>query len=280
MPEIGSGVQVNVHRSVPAEAGIEKPRIERGLGTVAFCLILKIRHSHSRLIHALRRAFSIGWRSVRPTANTLLPPGYNAASFAPFGLPNAAIARGSVFTVFGENLGPTPSQSASSFPLATTLAGVSLSVTQNGIVTQVFPLVVSATQINAVMPSSVTAGVATLRLTYKGNISNAIAIQIANSAPGVFAVANGAGPGLIQNYVASGNQPANSLATPAAPGQAVTIWATGLGPVTFPDNVAPTAGNVATSVTVTIGGQPANVLYSGRESVLFRHRSGQYQRSR
>jgi uncharacterized protein (TIGR03437 family) len=188
----------------------------------------------------------------------------NAASFAPFGLPNAPIARGSVFAVFGENLGPAQSQSAPSFPLATTLSGVSLSVTQSGTATQVFPLVVSATQVNAVMPSSVTAGVATLRLTYKGNISNAIAIQIANSAPGVFAVANGAGPGIIQNYVASGNQPANSLVTPAAPGQAVTIWATGLGPVTFPDNVAPTAGNVAAPVTVTIGGQPANVLYSGR----------------
>ena len=33
----------------------------------------------------------------------------NAASLAPFGLPNAAIARGSVFTMFGESLGPAQS---------------------------------------------------------------------------------------------------------------------------------------------------------------------------
>ena len=118
----------------------------------------------------------------------------NAASSAPFGLPNAPIARGSVFTVYGENLGPAQYQTASA-PLATTFGGVSLSVTQIGVVTQAFPLFVSAGQINAVMPSSVTAGLATLRLTYQNTRSNAITIQIADSAPGLFAVAGGAGPG-------------------------------------------------------------------------------------
>ena len=113
----------------------------------------------------------------------------NAASLAPFGLPNAPIARGSVFTVFGENLGPSQSP-ALSFPLSATLGGVSVAVTQNGVATQAFPIFVSATQINAVMPSAVTAGLATLRLTYQSNKSNAIAILIADSAPGVFAVSD------------------------------------------------------------------------------------------
>lgn len=188
----------------------------------------------------------------------------NAASLAPFGLPNAPIARGSVFTVFGENLGPAQSP-ALSFPLSSTLGGVSIGVTQNGATTQAFPIFVSAGQINAVMPSTVSAGLATLRVTYQANKSNAITIQIADSAPGVFAVSSGGyGPGIVQNYVSAGNQPINSLTTPAAPGQVITIWGTGLGPVTFPDNVAPTAGNVATPVTVTIGGQAATVAYSGR----------------
>jgi uncharacterized protein (TIGR03437 family) len=189
---------------------------------------------------------------------------YNAASYAPFGLPNAPIARGSVFTTFGENLGPAKSPSLS-FPLSSTLAGVSISVTQNGVVTQAFPIFVSPTQINAVMPSTVAAGLATLRLTYQGNRSNAITIQIDDSAPGIFAISSGGyGPGIVQNYVSAANQPINSLALPAAPGQVVTIWGTGLGPVTFPDNVAPTAGNVSTPVSLTIGGQPATVEYSGR----------------
>src|SRR5450432_2602237 len=157
----------------------------------------------------------------------------NAASLAPSGLPNAAIARGSVFTVFGEKLGPAQSP-ALSFPLSSTLGGVSLGVTQHGITTQAYPIFVSASQINAVMPSAVTAGLATLRLTYLTNKSNAITISIANSGPGVFAISSGGyGPGVIQNFVSVSDQPVNSLVVPAAPGQVITIWGTGLGPVTF-----------------------------------------------
>jgi uncharacterized protein (TIGR03437 family) len=188
----------------------------------------------------------------------------NGASYAPPGLPNAPIAQGSVFSVFGENLGPAQSP-ALSFPLSTTLAGVSLSVTASGVTTQTYPIYVSAGQINTIMPSTVTPGLASLRLTYQNVQSNAITIQIASSAPGIIAVSGGGyGPGVIQNYVSATDQPVNSLVTTAAPGQIVTIWGTGLGPVPFPDNVAPTAENVATPVTVTIGGQPATVAYSGR----------------
>jgi uncharacterized protein (TIGR03437 family) len=189
----------------------------------------------------------------------------NAASLAPFGLPNAPIAAGSVFTIFGENLGPAPGQSVSAFPLGATFQGVSISVTQGKVTTQAYPIFVSASQVNAVMPSSVTTGLATLRLFYNSVKSNATTIIIANSAPGIFAISSGGfGPGIVQNFITSANQPLNSSASPTAPGQTITIWGTGLGPVTFPDNVAPTAGNVSTPVTVTIGGQPATVLYSGR----------------
>lgn len=188
----------------------------------------------------------------------------NAASLAPPGLPNAPIARGSIFSVFGENLGPAQSP-ALSFPLSSTLGRVSISVTQGSVVTQAFPIFVSPGQINAVMPSSVNTGLTTLRVVYQNTKSNAITIQIANSAPGIFAVSSGGyGPGIVQNYVSAANQPLNSLAAPAARGQSVVIWGTGLGPVSFPDNVAPTAGNVATPVTLAVGGQPAAVSYSGR----------------
>jgi uncharacterized protein (TIGR03437 family) len=217
----------------------------------------------------------------------------NAASLAPFGLPNAAIARGSVFTVSGENLGPVQIQTVSGYPLLPQLGGVSLSITQKGVVTQAFPISVSAKQVYAVMPSTVTAGLATLRLTYQTSRSNAITIQIADSAPGLFAISGGGyGPGIIQNTLSpddqlpdsipilnslggygpdilqdaltTDNQPINSLVNPAVPGQSITIWGTGLGPVTDPDNMAPTANNTATPVTVTIGGMPATATYSGR----------------
>ncbi len=189
----------------------------------------------------------------------------NAASLAPFGLPNAPIARGSVFSIFGENLGPATPQTVSAFPLTSTFGGVSLAVTQKGVTTQAFPIFVSPSQINAIMPSTVASGLATLRLTYLTGKSNAITIQIANSAPGIFAVSSGGyGPGIVQNFISASNQPINSSTAPAAPGQTIIIWGTGLGPVAFPDNVAPTAGNVSTPVTVTIGGIPASIQYSGR----------------
>ena len=44
---------------------------------------------------------------------------FNAASYTPGGLPAGAIAQGSVFTVFGANLGPAKAMTASSFPLGT-----------------------------------------------------------------------------------------------------------------------------------------------------------------
>jgi uncharacterized protein (TIGR03437 family) len=189
----------------------------------------------------------------------------NAASLAPFGLPNGSIAAGSIFSIFGENLGPVTGQSATSFPLSTTLQGVSISVTQSGVTTQAYPVFVSAGQANVVMPSSVTPGLASLRLFYNGTKSNAIPILIATSSPGIFAVSSGGyGPAVAQNFITASNQPVNSAAATIAPGGTVTIWGTGLGPVTFPDNVPPTAGNVAASVSVTVGGQPAQVLYSGR----------------
>ena len=189
----------------------------------------------------------------------------NAASLAPFGLPNAPIAQGSIFSIFGENLGPTTGVSVSSFPLGTNFNGVSISITQKGVTTQAFPIFVSATQVNVVMPSSVATGLASLRLFYNSVKSNAIPIQIAAAAPGIFAVSSGGyGPGVIQNFISASNQPINSSIAPASPGQTVVIWGTGLGAVTFPDNAAPTAGNVATPVSVTVGGQPASVVYSGR----------------
>src|SRR5260221_8209142 len=151
----------------------------------------------------------------------------NAASLAPFGLPNAPIARGSVFTVSGENLGPVQSQTVSSYPLLTQLGGVSLSITQNGVATQAFPISVSATRIYAVMPSSVKAALATLRLTYQTSRSNAITIQIADSAPGLFAISGvGYGAGTVQNSLNADNQPIDSLAIPAVP---ITIGGYGPG---------------------------------------------------
>jgi hypothetical protein len=50
----------------------------------------------------------------------------NGASFTPPGLSGSQIARGSVFSIFGQGLGPATLTKVSGFPLLTTLAGVSV----------------------------------------------------------------------------------------------------------------------------------------------------------
>jgi hypothetical protein len=181
-------------------------------------------------------------------------------------------------------------------------------VTQKGVATAVFPIAVSAAQVYALMPSSVTAGLATLRLTYQNAKSNAITIQIADSAPGIFSMSRGGygpavilmapqedqtpsstvppgqvgdapdlaslaalplggyGPDILQDLLAAPAFALNYLGNPASPGQTISIWATGLGPASSPDNTAPASNNLATPVTVSIGGIPATPSYAGRAS--------------
>src|SRR5208337_4151889 len=53
----------------------------------------------------------------------------NVANYMPPGLPSGGIAQGAQFSIFGSALGPATSPPLA-FPLSTTLAGVSISVTQ------------------------------------------------------------------------------------------------------------------------------------------------------
>lgn len=187
----------------------------------------------------------------------------NAASYAPGGLPNGPIARGSVFTIFGKELGPTAAQQVSSFPLATTFAGVSISVTQNTTTVAAIPLYVSATQINAIMPSSAPLGRVTLRVTYNNQTSNSAYLETTGVSLGLYSIYAGAGPGIFQNFIGPAEQPINSLISTARHGQVVTLWGTGLGAVAS-DTTAPAAGDLPTPVEVFVGSQPARKLYSGR----------------
>src|ERR1035438_9341255 len=99
---------------------------------------------------------------------------YNAASFIPAGVPSGTIAQGSIFSIFGTRLGPTSPVAASSFPLANTLGGVSINIIQGATSIPAVPVYVSATQINAVLPSTAPLGMASVQVVYnnlKGNRS-------------------------------------------------------------------------------------------------------------
>ena len=189
----------------------------------------------------------------------------NAASLAPPGLPNAGIARGGVFTVFGSNIGPTTPATVNSFPLSPGFNGVNLSLTQGGISVSAIPIFVSLNQINAILPSNAPIGTGSLRVSFGGRTSAPVPIEVVENAPGIFAISSGGfGPGVVQNFNVETDQPVNSLDTSAARGQVITIWATGLGRAPFADNIAPAAQNLEIPLTITIGERDAIKLYGGR----------------
>jgi uncharacterized protein (TIGR03437 family) len=126
---------------------------------------------------------------------------------------------------------------------------------------------VGAGQINAIMPSKAPLGMASLQVVVNNARSNMAPVQIVASAFGTFtANGTGIGPGVLYNFVAQNNQPINSPNVTAKPGQVITLWGTGLGPIATADNVPPTAGNLPVQVQVFVGGQPATVQYSGRST--------------
>lgn len=188
---------------------------------------------------------------------------YNAASYMPAGIPAGAIAQGSIFSIFGADLGPAKGISAEAFPLQTSLAGVSLNVIQGSITVAAIPVYVSATQINAIMPSNAPLGVASLQV-INGPKSNLAPVRIAANAFGIFtALGAGSGPGILQNFITATDQPINAPGIPAQPRQYITLWGTGLGPVDS-DTVAPSVGSLPVKTEVFVGGVSAPVLYSGR----------------
>jgi len=189
----------------------------------------------------------------------------NAASYMPAGIPAGAIAQGSIFTIFGARLGPAQPVTANTYPLQTTLGGVSMNVIQGNTTVSVIPIYVSSGQINAIMPSNAPLGVASLQVIANNSPSNLAPIRIASSAFGIFtALGTGSGPGILQNFISATNQPINSATVTAQLGQAIVMWGTGLGPVGFLDTEPPTAGNLPVKVEVFVGGISAPVEYSGR----------------
>jgi uncharacterized protein (TIGR03437 family) len=188
----------------------------------------------------------------------------NAAHFLPQGLAQGAIARGSVFSIFGARLGPATSPGLS-FPLQSTLGGTSVKVTLGTTSVDAIPVFVSPGQVNAIMPSNAPIGTATITVTFNGREGTVAPVRIVSSSFGVYtALGTGNGPGIIQNFVSQTSQPLNSPATPAKPGQLVTMWGTGLGAVAHADNVAPTATSLPTKTEVFVGGKLATLAYNGR----------------
>jgi uncharacterized protein (TIGR03437 family) len=173
---------------------------------------------------------------------------------------------GSIVTVFGSGLtsGVNGIVKAEKLPLPTQLAGTSVFV--NGIPAPIFAVanIDGKEQINFQMPYEV-AGYESVEVvvsTYNGN-SAAIPVRLLPAQPGIFTM-----DGTTAAVLHAADYTLVTMGNPANRGEIVAVYATGLGPVTL----SPSTGVAASSeqlsrtvdaVQVTIGGNPAEVLYSG-----------------
>ena len=118
----------------------------------------------------------------------------NAASYALAGLPSAAIGQGSIFAIFGNNLGPAPFAQSGAYPIPTILGGTSVRVTSGSTSGSAFLFLASAGQITAMLPSNIPPGAAILTVTTGAGTSAPVSFQVAANSFGTFA-ANSGGSG-------------------------------------------------------------------------------------
>ena len=193
-------------------------------------------------------------RMLTIPAPTILANGVvSSASFLP------KLAPGSLASIAGTNLSTSTPPGAAT-PLPTILAGASVSV--NGTAAPI--LYASPTLINFQVPWETATGTAAVTVSVDGVSSNTITVPVTATAPGIFYFSSGAA--IAQNHDYSLNTSSN----PEHAGSFIIAYLTGSGAVTptVTDGAAtPSTGLYqipsSVGVTVTIGGQPAPVLFAG-----------------
>jgi uncharacterized protein (TIGR03437 family) len=183
-----------------------------------------------------------------------------------------AVSPGEIVSIFGTNVGtpPVTAQYEDTGTYPTSLGNTT--VTFNGTLAPL--LYVSTGQINAVVPFEV-AGQKTVNVvvTHDSQASPAFSLPITDTSPAMFTVTqSGKGQGAIINAGLGALSPGapNGPENPAPPGSAISLFATGGG--VFSQSFTPNqdglislgaSGPLAAPVSLTIGGQPAKVIYAG-----------------
>ena len=199
------------------------------------------------------------WAADPPIVNGTV----NAASFAA----GAPVAAGSIAVLFGANLAARAA-AADGVPLPTLLGDARVSL--NGIAAPLF--YVSSGQINFQVPWELAGrSEASLIVTVGGMASAAQTVKLAAVAPGIFTTNGTQGAILISSsgdVAAPAGSILNHTARPARRGEFISIYCTGLGPVTNQPKsgvggLGDPLSTVTTAPTVTIGGAPATVTFAG-----------------
>lgn len=184
----------------------------------------------------------------------------NGASYTPNGLPGSAIAKGSIFVIKGTGLGPaTLVQSGA--PRPTDLSGTSIRISGGGQNVSAFMIYASATQLAAILPSSTPTGNATLTVTYNGQTSDPAAFNVVQNGPGLFTLnQGGSGPAVLTDP----NFNVLTYTNATHEGDVIIAWATGITPITSPDNEGAPVFDPPLTVEVFVGNKLANVRFRGR----------------
>jgi uncharacterized protein (TIGR03437 family) len=187
----------------------------------------------------------------------------NAASYSILGVTNGGIAPGSIFLVFGTGLGPSTLQAALTYPLSTELARTRVNIGN----TPAFIVYTSATQVAAIAPSSVPLGTQPVTVIHDDRTSAPVNVPVVSTDLGIF-TRNSAGYGQAAAqtvFVPGGDVRTLGLATSVRPGDAVVLYATGLGAIAgAPDDRAPGVARTTTPVEVVIGSRTVAPAYAGR----------------
>ena len=173
--------------------------------------------------------------------------------------PNSAVAPGSIISIYGQGLAPSLAVGPEN-PLAQTIGGVTVTI-NNQILGLLF---VSPQQINAQVPSSLSAGQYTLSVQVVGQAPVNATFTVARDAPGLFFNTVNS-----QQYALALHPDGSPVTTssPAAAGETISLLGTGFGPYSatvvdgfFPPTPAPA---LADSLSITIGGQTPAPTWSG-----------------
>jgi uncharacterized protein (TIGR03437 family) len=168
----------------------------------------------------------------------------NAGSSVPF---TAEFAPGEFISIFGGNLAATTATDAT---LPTRLGGVQVLV--NG--TPAAVRYVSPGQINAVIPLSIDAGIASIQVVNSLGASNTVSNYVGETQPGIFNSATSA------PAVFHGNNTIVSASNPAVAGEELAVYLTGLGTLDSSGN----AINLG-YMSVDFSGVTGTIEYAGIE---------------
>lgn len=182
----------------------------------------------------------------------------DAASYA-----SGSVAPGEIITIFGLGMGPstlTTFTLSADYMIPDNVGGTR--VLFNGVPAPV--LYSSAKQVSAIAPFGLIGTSVSVTVEYQGKQALSFTLPLAQVAPGLFAL-NGSGSG--QGAFLNGDNSINGPTNPAARGDYLVLYASGLGALT----ATPADGSLvpvgtlirAQDISVTIGGQPAPVLYAG-----------------